>query len=239
MGGDAYRSISANVQRLALAKNGASGSVRLVAVSKLKPADDIRELYALGQRHFGENYVQELVSKAQELPDDIQWHFIGSIQSNKIKSLCGIKSLWATETIETVKHADLFNKEWSNLQSNRLNVFVQVNTSGESSKSGVAPDAAVGLCQHIMNACPSLRLLGLMTIGAIARSQDASHPNEDFEILRQVRSQVQQALGLAEGTLELSMGMSTDYERAIEQGSTQVRIGSSIFGARPPRNIAH
>ena len=115
---------------------------------------------------------------------------------------------------------------------------MQVNTSGEASKSGVEPAEAVNLCRHIRDKCPRLKLQGLMTIGAIARSK-ATTPeteNEDFICLRETRDNVVKQLGLeGEGGLELSMGMSEDFEKAIEMGSDQVRVGSTIFGARPPK----
>lgn len=123
----------------------------------------------------------------------------------------------------------------------RLRVMVQVNTSGEESKSGVEPGDTLNLCKHIRDECPHLRLSGLMTIGAIARSQatTAETENEDFVTLREVRDKVSGELGLKEGEeLELSMGMSNDFEGAITQGSDEVRIGSTIFGERPARKDA-
>jgi len=122
----------------------------------------------------------------------------------------------------------------------RLRVMVQVNTSGEESKSGVEPADTLDLCQHIIHNCPHLRLSGLMTIGAIARSQatTAENENEDFECLRDTRDKVAKSLGIAAEELDLSMGMSSDYEGAISQGSDEVRIGSTIFGERPPKKDA-
>lgn len=119
--------------------------------------------------------------------------------------------------------------------------MVQVNTSGEENKSGVEPgDAALALCRHIVDKCPHLQLSGLMTIGAIARSQSTTpeNANEDFETLRRVREEVARGLGWEEGRLELSMGMSADFEGAIGQGSDEVRVGSEIFGERPPKKDA-
>jgi PLP dependent protein len=124
-------------------------------------------------------------------------------------------------------------------ESPRLRVFVQVNTSGEESKSGVEPgDAAIELCRHV-HAQPSLILQGLMTIGAIARSQaSAETENEDFVILKRERDHVAEALQINAEELELSMGMSQDYEAAIKMGSREVRVGSIIFGERPPKSEA-
>lgn len=152
------------------------------------------------------------------------------------------------ESVDTVKKADGLEKgrralvEKGGLQGKgeeKLRVFVQVNTSGEESKSGVEPgEEAVGLCRYITE-CPHLKLQGLMTIGAIARSkesQEEGKENEDFLKLREVRDHVQEALGV-EG-LELSMGMSEDFESAVRCGSDEVRVGSVIFGERPARKDA-
>ncbi|KAK2739284.1 hypothetical protein FQN57_006619 [Myotisia sp. PD_48] len=232
--------------------------VRLVAVSKLKPASDILPLYKppTSHRHFGENYVQELVEKSKILPAEIKWHFIGGLQSNKCVTLAReVRGLWAVESVDTQKKASLLDKGWrerlelttQNGDSNttaddsqrHLRVYVQVNTSGEESKSGVEPGApAVDLCRFIRDKCPHLKLQGVMTIGAIARSKETTPEteNEDFVCLRDTRDLIEKTLALT-GTeqLELSMGMSEDFEGAIAMGSNQVRVGSTIFGARPPK----
>lgn len=122
----------------------------------------------------------------------------------------------------------------------KLRVLVQINTSGEAEKSGVEPGDAGALCKHITQKCPHLRLGGLMTIGAIARSR-ATTPeteNEDFVKLKEVRDQVAQELGVQKEVLVLSMGMSSDFEGAIRLGSDEVRVGTSIFGERPPKKDA-
>lgn len=121
-----------------------------------------------------------------------------------------------------------------------LRVLVQVNTSGEESKSGVEPKDAAALCRHVREQCPHIKLAGLMTIGAIARSQ-ATTPepeNEDFIVLRDTRDNVAKELGLGPEELELSMGMSSDFEGAISMGSDEVRVGTTIFGTRPPKKDA-
>lgn len=235
--------------RNAVAKaNSKNRPVRLVAVSKLKPASDILSLVQAKdpQFHFGENYVQELQHKAEVLPRSIRWHFIGGLQTNKCKPLAeSIPNLWCVASIDTVKKADQLEKGRAALcegeqgkdvqKEEGLNVYVQVNTSGEESKSGVEPgDASVDLCKHIREKCPHLKLAGLMTIGAIARSQ-AGGENEDFIALVKERDSIAKALAIEASELELSMGMSADFEEAIRQGSNEVRVGSQIFGARPPK----
>ncbi|KAJ3326425.1 hypothetical protein HDU76_012929 [Blyttiomyces sp. JEL0837] len=210
----------------AKAKQPIPRDVRLVAVSKTKPSSDILAAYAGGQRHFGEN-VQELVDKAQELPTDIQWHFIGSLQSNKCKILAAIPNLYAVETIDGIKKADTMQKACTS-RATPLNVFVQVNTSGEESKSGIKPNECVDVAKHIVSSCPNLKLSGLMTIGSPENSS-SNEENPDFKLLSECAKSVEEATGL---TMELSMGMSDDFELAIQMGSTNVRVGSVLFGAR-------
>lgn len=227
-----------------------SNPVRLVAVSKLKPANDILALHQPphSHLHFGENYQQELLQKSLLLPREIRWHFIGALQTNKCRPLAEqIPNLWCVESVDTAKKADQLEKGRSALAENRpeikdtpLRVFVQVNTSGEEEKSGVEPKDGVQLCKHIIDRCSHLKLQGLMTIGAIARSTGLAEgkENEDFTALREVRDSAAKELGLQENELELSMGMSNDFESAIRCGSDEVRVGSTIFGERPPKKDA-
>lgn len=226
---------------------------RLVAVSKLKPASDILSLLQASSPHlhFGENYVQELLEKSQVLPKTVRWHFIGGLQSNKCAQLAReVPNLWAVESIDSKKKAQLLNKgrgemldrQADGVEEQKLRVFVQVNTSGEESKSGLPPSSPdlLDLCKFILDSCPHLHLQGFMTIGAIARSK-ASTPeteNEDFICLRDARDDVAKQLGKEQEDFELSMGMSEDFEAAIVQGSNEVRVGSTIFGERPAKKDA-
>ncbi len=228
---------------------------RLVAVSKLKPASDILSLVQNSppQLHFGENYVQELVEKSRLLPKDIRWHFIGGLQSNKCVQLAReVSNLWSVESVDSIKKAQLLDKGRGEMldrqnkserqEDKRLRVLVQVNTSGEDSKSGLAPGSSdlLELCKFIFESCPQLHFQGLMTIGAIARSQASTSEteNEDFICLRDARDDLAQKLGQPAKDIELSMGMSEDFEAAIAQGSSEVRVGSTIFGERPPKKEA-
>jgi pyridoxal phosphate enzyme (YggS family) len=223
--------------------------VRLIAVSKLKPANDILALHQPPnptQTHFGENYVQELLEKAKLLPRSIQWHMIGGLQSNKCKQLAEqIPNLWCVSSVDSEKKANELEKGRKALlekdsTAHTLRVMVQVNTSGEESKSGVEPQDALALCRHIIDKCPHLQLAGFMTIGAIARSKAMTpdNENEDFVALRDTRDKVARELGWDQARLELSMGMSADFEGAIRMGSDEVRVGSEIFGERPPKKDA-
>ncbi|KAI0775144.1 hypothetical protein BD413DRAFT_471902 [Trametes elegans] len=236
----------------------------LVAVSKYKPASDVLACYDEGQRDFGENYVQELVDKASQLPQDIRWHFIGTLQSNKAKILASIPNLHAIQTVSSIKGASALNKALPADRSVPLNVLLQVNTSGEDAKSGAPPLSRgsppaplpaeetaeaelVQLARHVLVECPRLRLQGLMTIGALAESLAAAEkPNEDFARLVATRDALHAALAHAGfppeggrwgegGRLLLSMGMSSDFEAALAAGSDIVRVGTGIFGSRPKK----
>ena len=205
---------------------------RLVAVSKFHSAELVKAAYATGHRHFGENYVQELVEKSQALDSDIHWHFIGHLQSNKAKTLVqGCKNLAVVESVDSAKLANKLNTAVASVDRPPLAVFIQVNTSGEASKSGVEPGEEVALAQHIEGNCKALKVKGLMTIGM----PDYTCRPENMECLKKCRQQVAAALQVPEDSLELSMGMSGDFEAAILMGSTNVRVGSSIFGPRPQK----
>jgi pyridoxal phosphate enzyme (YggS family) len=230
----------------------------LVAVSKYKPASDVRVCYEHGQLDFGENYVQELVDKAAELPREIRWHFIGTLQSNKAKTLAAIPNLHTIQTLTSSKAAAALNKVLPEERTQSpLNILIQINTSGETSKSGLSPlspsseDAASGeeqsdltsLASFIIKECPKLRFQGLMTIGALEQSLDHDNQNRDFEKLIQTRDGLDSWLkshlagqsrnwGDENGRLLLSMGMSSDFEDALRAGSDIVRVGTGIFGAR-------
>jgi pyridoxal phosphate enzyme (YggS family) len=207
-----------------------SQSVRLVAESNTKPCGLIRACVEAGHLHFGENYIQELVAKAPLCPPEIQWHFIGHLQSNKVKKLLEVPNLWAIETVDSEKVARMISV---NIHPPRppLNIFIQANTSGEESKSGLSAGEAVALAETISNdktgAYSNIRLVGFMTIGKLGG--DAT---EDFKALSDIRRKAAEKLKVPEASFELSMGMSSDYDVAMKLGSTNVRVGSTIFGER-------
>lgn len=207
--------------------------VRVVAVSKTKPVSLIQQIYDAGHRCFGENYVQEIIDKAPQLPDDILWHFIGHLQSNKVKPLLNaVPNLAMVEGVDNDKIAYNLDRVVSGIRRQPLKVLVQVNTSGEASKSGVNPSDCVDLVKHVKLGCPNLEFSGLMTIGM----PDYTSTPLNFQTLLNCRAEVCEALGISESQCELSMGMSGDFEQAIEMGSTNVRIGSTIFGPRDYSN---
>jgi len=221
----AWQGTQDRIARAARAVSREPSSVRLLAVSKTMPAAAIRAVHALGQRAFGENYVQEAVEKRAALADlaDLEWHLIGPLQGNKARL--------AAETFDWVESVDRL-KIAERLAAARpagrppLDVLVQVNVSGEVTKSGVSPPQAVGLAQAIAG-LPRLRLRGIM--GIPAPDDDAARQRAAFAALRACFDACR-AAGLAVDTL--SMGMSADLEAAIAEGSTQVRVGTAIFGPR-------
>ncbi|ESR65670.1 hypothetical protein CICLE_v10009301mg [Citrus x clementina] len=225
----ALRSVLHRVRQAAERSGRTQEQIRVVAVSKTKPVSLIRQVYDAGHRSFGENYVQEIVDKAPQLPEDIKWHFVGHLQSNKAKTLLGgVPNLDMVEGVGNEKIANHLDKAVSNLGRKPLKVLVQVNTSGEESKSGIDPSSCLGIVEHVRLRCPNLEFAGLMTIGM----PDYTSTPENFRTLLNCRAEVCKALGMAEDQCELSMGMSGDFEQAIEMGSTSVRIGSTIFGPR-------
>lgn len=202
-------------------------SVEIVAVSKTFGIDKISEAFASGQFDFGENYVQELVEKRNALSDKaIRWHFIGHLQSNKVKYIAEWVHLIHSVDSESV--AQELQKRA--LKSNRVvDVLVEVNTSEEATKFGVKPELAMELIKKI-NEFPNIRLKGLMTIGPFTENKDKSRTA--FKLLNNIYTQANAGNFLRQPMTVLSMGMTHDYDIAIEEGATMIRIGTAIFGSR-------
>ena len=205
-------------------------SAQLLAVSKRHPSDKIREAYNVGQHAFGENYVQELLDKNQQLDDlEIEWHFIGPLQSNKAKKITEVAS-WV-HAVDRLKIAQRLS-DYRPVDMPPLSICLQVNISGEKSKSGVRPEELLSLAKDIVQ-LPKIRLRGLMVIPA---------PEDDFNKQREVFARVSKLKVDLETQLQqggvnikldtLSMGMSNDIEAAIAEGATLVRVGTAIFGQR-------
>lgn len=196
----------------------------LVAVSKRQPAAAVRALARCGQRRFGENYVQEALQKQAELADlELEWHLIGPLQSNKCREAA--RGFDWVQSVDRAKLVPLLARERP-ADRPPLNVLIQVNIGDEDSKSGCAPDAVLDLAAQIV-AEPRLRLRGLMAIPA--PWPDVERRRRDFAALRQLQLRTQARYPDID---TLSMGMSDDFELAIEEGATMVRIGSALFGAR-------
>jgi pyridoxal phosphate enzyme (YggS family) len=203
---------------------------KLVAVSKAQTADAVREAYEAGQTLFGENYLQEALDKQQLLKDlNIEWHFIGPIQSNKTQPIS--QNFDWVHSVDRLKIAQRLNDARPAAMA-PLQICLQVNVSNEDSKSGVAPADLIALASEIQT-LPKLTLRGLMAIPA--PSKDEAQQTAQFKLVRQCYDALL-AQGFALDTL--SIGMSDDYLPAIAQGATFVRIGSAIFGARPQKKLA-
>jgi len=213
--------VSSRIQAATQAANRSEDSVQLLAVSKTKPAQALREAYAAGLRDFGENYLQEALGKQLELADlPLIWHFIGPIQSNKTRSIAehfawvhSVDRLKIAQRLSEQRPADL----------PPLNICIQVNVSGEASKSGCTPQDLPALAQAI-SALPRLKLRGLMAIPE--PTEDRAEQDAAFAAVQRLQASLDLPLDT------LSMGMSHDLESAIAQGATWVRIGTALFGAR-------
>jgi pyridoxal phosphate enzyme (YggS family) len=212
--------MSAVAERLARLRRELPAGATLVAVSKTQPVEAIREAYAAGQRDFGENYAQEWREKADGLADlpDLRWHFIGALQTNKVKYLAG--RVHAIHTVDRPELARELSRRFGQ-KGAVARVLLEVNTGGEASKAGCAPEDAPRLADDV-RALPAVDLVGLMTIPPADED-----PRPRFRLLRELRDRL--------GLRELSMGMSADWRIALEEGATIVRIGTAIFGERPVR----
>lgn len=214
------RAVQERIARTAERAKRDPASIALVAVSKLHDAEMIRAAYDAGQRRFGENYVQELDGKAMALAGlpELEWHFIGHLQRNKVKQV-----LRARPVVHTVDSARLADEIASRAAAGeRVRVLLQVNVAREPQKSGAAPEEIDALVAHV-RALASLELVGLMTIPPEGPPEEA---RPHFRALRELTERF--------GLRELSMGMSADLDVAVEEGATLVRVGTAIFGAREP-----
>ncbi|MBL8738630.1 MAG: YggS family pyridoxal phosphate-dependent enzyme [Planctomycetes bacterium] len=203
-----------------------SASVALLAVSKTHPAAAVREAHAAGQRAFGENRVQELVAKARELAElpDVRWHLIGSLQTNKVRELLAVPNLELVHSLDRVSLADELQRQLART-GRRLGVLLQTNVTGEASKHGVAPAEAMTLLDKVLHDAPLLAVQGVMAMGPLE-----GDPAPAFAAAAALRERLRATSGLPLPVL--SLGMSGDLDAAIAAGSTLVRIGTGVFGAR-------
>lgn len=199
-------------------------NVKLVAVSKNNPAEKIKEVYDLGQRAFGENKVQELLEKQPVLPNDIEWHLIGHLQTNKVKYIAGFISM--IESIDSEKLLKEVDKEA--LKNNRkINVLLQVKIAKEETKFGLTVDETKDIFNKYLNGnYPNIEIKGLMGMASFV--DDETQIREEFSVLKNLFDELSELKPLE----TLSMGMSGDFPIAIESGSNSVRVGSAIFGER-------
>jgi pyridoxal phosphate enzyme (YggS family) len=212
--------------------NELNGKATLIAVSKTKPIEDIQTLYDLGQRHFGENYVQELVDKYEKLPKDIRWHFIGHLQSNKVKYITPFVHL--IHGVDSENLLKEINKQGS--KNNRIiDCLLQVHIAQEETKFGFDTEQLITLTKNQLHELKNVRIIGLM--GMASFTQDENLIRKEFKSLKIIfdnlsSSSLSFGEGLGRGFSTLSMGMSSDYKIALQEGSNMVRIGSLLFGER-------
>jgi pyridoxal phosphate enzyme (YggS family) len=204
--------------------------VTLIAVAKTFGSGEILEAVQAGAKDIGENFVQEMSQKLIDIQDNsIRWHFIGHLQTNKIKYI--IDTVYLIHSVDSLRLGKELSSQ-AGKHGKKVNILVEVNTSNEESKFGVTPDSAPALVKEL-SLLPHLHLMGLMTIGPFLPDPEESRPA--FRTLREVRDALQKE-GMA--LPHLSMGMTNDFEVAIEEGSTMVRIGTAIFGKRTRTSVA-
>jgi len=230
-------SVAANIasirERIATAADRAGRSpvdITLMAVTKTQPPEHIREAYDAGQRLFGENRVQEFAAKASALQDlpDAQWHMIGHLQTNKAAKT--VELFRAVDSVDSLKLAEKLDAAAGQL-GRKLDVLIEINVGGESAKSGVAPNSAA--LEELLLAAPRIEAIvfrGLMTVPPFTEDPEGARPY--FRKLRELRDAIAARKLPGVAMSQLSMGMSHDFEVAIEEGSTCVRVGTAIFGER-------
>ena len=214
-------------EKIASIKASLPEGTRLIAVSKLKPVEDIMEAYNAGQRLFGENYATELRDKHAQLPSDIEWHFIGHLQSKQLKYYIGFVSMIhgvdSMEHLEDVEHA-------AAKVDRVVDVLLQVHVAQEETKFGFLPEE-LSAARFNPAAYPHVRICGVM--GMASHTDDQAHVRDDFRRIKSIFDNLKAgAFAGSAAFREVSMGMSHDYPIAVEEGSTLVRIGTSIFGPR-------
>jgi PLP dependent protein len=217
-------SVLATIDQAAARAGRASGDIRLVAVSKTHGPEMVRAMADAGQKIFGESRVQEAAVKVPACPGSLKWHFIGHLQKNKIRKALPLFDFFhSIDSLELAQEINRIAEE----TGQHPKVLLEVNTSGESSKFGFRPEQVTGQIEDLL-ALPRLEILGLMTLAPITPKPEMARPY--FARLREIRDRIENSAGIS--LPELSMGMSGDYEQAILEGSTMVRVGSALFGDR-------
>jgi len=222
--------VQARLHRAALQADRDPGSITLVAVSKTQPSERLSEAVEAGVLNLGENRVQEAASKKPDIRGKAQWHLIGPLQRNKVKTALEVFDI--IHTLDRPALADrlqlLLDELWP---GRRLPVLMEINVGHEDQKAGVPPEKAEDLARFVLDHCPHLQLEGLMAIPPFGQAPEAGRSY--FKALADLRWDLSQRLGIP--LPSLSMGMSHDFEIAIEEGATLVRVGTAIFGKRQPR----
>lgn len=204
------------------------GKAKLIAVTKTKPVNLLREAYDAGCRRFGENKVQEMADKQPPLPDDVEWHLIGHLQTNKVKYIAPFVTL--IQSVDSLKLLQEINKQAAKYQR-IINCLLQIYIANEKTKFGLSADEAEALLNDLaLNSLPNIRIIGLM--GLATSTDDQEQIRQEFQGLKQLFDKLATIQRPMLQFTELSMGMSGDYRIALEEGSTMVRVGSAIFGSR-------
>ena len=212
-------------QHIASIRTSIPEQVTLICVSKFHSYEAIMEAYACGERDFGESRVQELLPKYEALPKDIRWHFIGHLQTNKVKQI--VPFVHMIHSVDSVRLLEIINKEAEKI-GRRVKVLLEVHVAKEASKSGFTPEEFGSLITHsasLISAYPWVEICGVM--GMATNTEDQEEWRRCFREIKHLASKLSTL-----NTKQISMGMSDDYLVAIEEGSTMVRIGSTIFGSR-------
>ena len=203
-------------------------NVELVAVSKFHPNEAIMEAYEVGQRVFGESRATELVAKAKSLPDDIKWHFIGHLQTNKVRMIMPFVSL--IQSVDSERLLRLIDAEATRI-GRVVDVLLQLHVAQEETKFGLSPDELLLMLESgVLSELKNVRVVGVM--GMASNTDDEMRIVADFDAIYQTYSKARLLMNLSDEFKQVSMGMSDDFQLAIEHGSTMVRIGSTIFGNR-------
>lgn len=223
---DNILSVKKRIEKAALKAARDHGDIKLVAVSKTVGVEEIREAISAGVADLGESYVQEAKEKTEEIGHKVQWHFIGHLQTNKVKQAINLFDM--IHSVDRIGLAEEINKR-AKQSGKRFSVLIQVNISKETTKSGIERDRAISLVSEVAN-LTNLKVEGLMTMPPYFDDPEDARPY--FKSLRELKGEIEKKRFENISMKELSMGMSNDFEIAIEEGATIIRVGTAIFGER-------
>jgi pyridoxal phosphate enzyme (YggS family) len=215
-----FKNILTRIQNATLASTF-KNKVKLLVVSKKRSVEEIQNIYNLGHRDFGENYVADLVEKYDKLPSDINWHMIGHLQTNKCKKVLKIQNLTTIESVDSLKLAAEINVICEKL-NRKVNIYLQINISNEESKSGLNAEEVLPLYEEISTTCPNVVIAGIMSLGTLGSI-------EEFQQMYKIKEKICEKFSRDRDDFIISMGTSDDFEDAILYGSNEVRLGSIIF----------
>jgi pyridoxal phosphate enzyme (YggS family) len=215
-----FKNILTKIQT-AISLSKLNNNVKLLVVSKKRTIEEILNIYNLGHRDFGENYVADLVEKCEKLPMDINWHMIGHLQTNKCKKVLSIKNLTTIESVDSLKLAQEINTQCEKL-GRKVNIYLQINISNESTKSGINPEDTYKLYEDISKECSFVNVAGIMSLGTLGST-------EEFKNMHEIKAQICKQFNIDFNNFTISMGTSDDFEEAILNGSNEVRLGSIVF----------